>query len=77
MILLLLFTSNQIFLRAETDQDFKLSAKGYCGFNYLEWEPVQGAERYWIYRGVGEGHEESMPLTDFPISETNYKDTKI
>jgi hypothetical protein len=63
-------------LRAETDQDFKLSAKGYCGFNYLEWEPVQGAERYWIYRGVGEGHEESMPLTDFPISETNYKDTK-
>ena len=76
MILLLLFTSNQIFLKAETSQDFKLSAKGYCGFNYLEWEPVPGAERYWIYRGVGEGHEESMPLTDFPISETNYKDTK-
>lgn len=76
MILLLLFNPNQIFLKAETSQDFKLTAKGYCGFNYLEWEPVQGAERYWIYRGIGEGNEESMPLTDFPISETNYKDTK-
>jgi len=76
IILLLLITSNQIHLKAQINQEFNLRAKGYCGFNYLEWDPVPGAERYWIYRGIGEGHEESMPLTDFPILETNYKDSK-
>lgn len=76
IILLLLMTSNQIHLKAQINQDFNLKAKGYCGFNYLEWEPVPGAERYWIYRGIGEGNEESMPLTDFPIAETSYKDSK-
>jgi len=76
LILILILTSNQIYLKAKTNETFQLKAKGYCGFNYLEWEPVEGANRYWIYRGVGEGKEESMPLTDFPIKETYYMDTK-
>jgi len=76
LILILLISSNQIFIKAQTNQDFNLSAKGYCGFVYLEWDKVDGADRYWIYRGIGEGNEESMPLTDFPIKENYYKDTK-
>ncbi|NLI56525.1 copper amine oxidase N-terminal domain-containing protein, partial [bacterium] len=76
LILILLISSNQIFIKAQTNQDFNLSAKGYCGFVYLEWDKVEGADRYWIYRGIGEGNEESMPLTDFPIKENYYKDTK-
>lgn len=76
LILLTLVSSNQISLIAKEFQDFNLKAKGYCGFNYLEWEPVPGADRYWIYRGIGEGHEESMPLTDFPIVDNYYYDYK-
>jgi hypothetical protein len=55
---------------------FILKASGECGYNLLEWEKVEGAVWYYIYRGEGEGNEESMPLTDFPIKETTYKDTK-
>ncbi|HPP43553.1 MAG TPA: copper amine oxidase N-terminal domain-containing protein [Caldisericia bacterium] len=76
LIIILLISSNQIFIKAQTNQTFNLSAKGYCGFVYLEWDKVEGADRYWIYRGIGEGNEESMPLTDFPIKENFYKDTK-
>ncbi|MCX8095725.1 MAG: copper amine oxidase N-terminal domain-containing protein [Caldisericia bacterium] len=74
--LILIISSNQIQIKAKNSQDFNLKAKGYCGFNYLEWEPVPGADRYWIYRGIGEGKQESMPLTDFPVAETYYKDSK-
>ena len=76
LILLLLISSNQIFIKAQTNQSFNLSAKGDCGFVNLEWNKVEGAVWYYIYRGIGEGNEESMPLTDFPIKETAYKDTK-
>ncbi len=76
IILLLLISSNGFNLKAQVNQDFNLKAKGYCGFNYLEWDPVPSDNRYWIYRGIGEGNEESMPLTDFPIEDTSYKDSK-
>ncbi len=46
-----------------------------CGFNMLEWDAIPGAAHYWIYRGPGPSQEYSTPLTDFPISETMFKDT--
>ena len=53
---------------------FNLKVTPFCGYNMLEWETVKGAENYWIYRGPGEGEEYSTPLTDFPISDNNFKD---
>ncbi|HOO97595.1 MAG TPA: copper amine oxidase N-terminal domain-containing protein [Caldisericia bacterium] len=55
--------------------DFNLTAEGGCGFVMLGWDRVPGATHYWIYRGPGPGQEYSTPLIDFPISETEFKDT--
>lgn len=56
------------------DNSFVLKAVGQCGYINLEWKPVEGAAHYYIYRGIGEGNQHSMPLTDFPIKETFYQD---
>ncbi|MGB9795036.1 stalk domain-containing protein, partial [Caldisericum exile] len=53
-----------------------LKAQGGCGFVDLAWDKVEGAVGFYIYRGTSEGNESSMPLTDFPIAENNFKDTK-
>ncbi|HOO97596.1 MAG TPA: copper amine oxidase N-terminal domain-containing protein [Caldisericia bacterium] len=55
--------------------EFNLDAEPGCGFVMLGWDYVPGAAHYWIYRGPGVGKEYSTPLTDFPISETTFKDT--
>ena len=60
----------------DPDTEFNLTAKAECGFIMLNWNPIKDALRYFIYRGPGEGQEYPMPLTDFPISETSYKDEK-
>ncbi len=75
LIVTALLFSN-LAINAQNSATFTLKASGQCGYNTLEWEKVEGAVWYYIYRGIGEGNEESMPLTDFPIKETTYKDTK-
>lgn len=54
---------------------YNLTVTPGCGFNMLEWDAIPGAAHYWIYRGPGPGQEYSTPLTDFPISDTYFKDT--
>ncbi len=54
---------------------YNLTVTPGCGYNMLEWDAIPGAAHYWIYRGYGPGQEFSTPLTDFPISETEFKDT--
>jgi len=54
---------------------FSLTAKPECGFIMLNWDRAPDAVRYYVYRGPGEGLEYSMPLTDFAITDTSYKDT--
>jgi hypothetical protein len=76
VILSLLLLLNSFTVFAETLPHFRLSARGYCGFNYLQWEKVENAHSYYIYRGIGPGNQSDMPLTDFPVKETSYKDTK-
>ena len=75
LIITALLLSN-LTLSVQGLSTFILKASGECGYNLLEWEKVEGAVWYYIYRGEGEGNEVSMPLTDFPIKETTYKDTK-
>jgi len=74
----LLFSFSNVLLPSSFSKSagsFTLKAQGGCGFIGLEWDKVEGASSYYIYRGVGEGNEASMPLTDFPIAENIYKDT--
>lgn len=54
---------------------FTLTAHPECGYILLKWETVPDAVRYYVYRGPGEGQEYPIPLTDFAITETYYKDT--
>jgi hypothetical protein len=56
------------------ENSFILKAAGHCGYITLEWKPVEGATHYYIYRGINEGNQHAMPLTDFPIKETFYQD---
>jgi len=74
----LLFSFSNVLLPSSFSKSaggFTLKAQGGCGFIGLEWDKVEGASSYYIYRGVVEGNEASMPLTDFPIAENIYKDT--
>jgi hypothetical protein len=54
---------------------FNLTADPACGSIMLKWDTVPDAVRYYVYRGPGEGQEYAMPLTDFAITDTFYKDT--
>jgi hypothetical protein len=47
-----------------------------CGYIQLMWNKIPQAESFYIYRGPGSGMEHPMPLTDFAISENNYKDRR-
>jgi hypothetical protein len=53
---------------------FALTAKAECGYIMLQWDKVPGALRYYVYRGPSQGQEYNMPLTDFAITDTFYKD---
>jgi hypothetical protein len=53
---------------------FALSAKAECGYIMLQWDKVPNAVRYYVYRGPLQGQEYNMPLTDFAITDTFYKD---
>ncbi len=63
-----------LVMAVPTDNAFMLTAEGRCGYVALEWTPVEGAQRYYIYRGIGEGGQHAMPLTDFPITSTAFND---
>ncbi|MCE5223123.1 copper amine oxidase N-terminal domain-containing protein [bacterium] len=70
----MVFFSSFSGLNKVASLSFNLKATPECGYILLEWEPVTGADRYYIYRGPGEGLEYETPLTDFPIEETSYQD---
>jgi hypothetical protein len=53
---------------------FNLEGRGQCGFITLSWNPIPGAEFYWVYRGLSKETIHPMPLTDFPIEATSYVD---
>lgn len=53
---------------------FDLQAVGECRFITLSWNPIPGAEFYWVYRGTAKDTIHPMPLTDFPIKATSYVD---
>lgn len=74
MVFIMVFFSSFAMVRQSFGLSFTLKATPECGYIFLEWEPVAGADRYYIYRGPGEGQEYETPLTDFPIEETTYKD---
>ena len=74
MVFIMVFFSSFAMVRQSFCLSFTLKATPECGYIFLEWEPVAGADRYYIYRGPGEGQEYETPLTDFPIEETTCKD---
>lgn len=61
---------------AKANDSLTLTVTAKCGYMELRWNVIPNALTYYIYRGPGEGKEYPMPLTDFPIKETSYQDTK-
>ena len=74
-IVLFLLIANLCPAQSIKADSFGLTATPKCGFILLKWNPVPDALRYYVYRGPGKGLEYTVPLTDFPISETEYKDS--
>lgn len=48
-----------------------------AGQAYLAWSAVDGAKGYNLYRGSYSGGESTTPITDFPITDTNYTDPNV
>jgi Copper amine oxidase N-terminal domain len=76
LVLFMLMTTAPVVDTATAEGTYNLVVVPECGFNTLTWDLIPGATHYSIYRGPGSGQQYSTPLTDFPIAETTYKDTK-
>ncbi|MCK5744026.1 MAG: copper amine oxidase N-terminal domain-containing protein, partial [Caldisericia bacterium] len=76
LVLFMLMTTAPVIDTATADGTYNLTVIPDCDFNTLTWDPIPGATHYSIYRGPGSGQQYSTPLTDFPIAETTYRDTK-
>lgn len=77
LVLTVVFLVQPLHLvKSSSMYSFDLQARGECGFVTLSWNPIPGAESYWIYRGVAYDDIHSMPLTDFPVEGTFYVDEK-
>ncbi len=61
----------------EEDMQITLKASGESGAVKLEWNNIEGITGYYIYKATSSGAQDDTPETDFCISGTTYKDTKV
>ncbi len=58
-----------------SDKGFQVNCEFENNEVILTWEAVDGASYYHVFRGVSENTVSETPLTDFPITKTNYYDS--
>lgn len=61
----------------ETNMEITLRASGASGAVELDWNSIEGIPGYYIYKATKSGAQGNTPETDFWISGTTYKDTKV